>query len=125
MSATAYSQPPAKVRLGHPVSITNQVLTAGASDTIRFGRVNKGDVAVRTVTLYNDSDKPFSVVSHQNSCGCTSFRYSRKPVKPGEHTDIVCSFDSRDAQGWQMKLAKFYLSGTKKPIRIFIDAEVE
>lgn len=125
LAAAASAQPPAKIRHIQTIGITGEALAAGISDTLRLGKMHSGEVAVKSVALRNDTDKPFVIVRHENSCGCATFKYGRKPVQPGEYADIECTFDSRGTYGWQMKLAKFHLSGGKNPVRIFIDAEVE
>ena len=124
-AAFAFAQPPVSVRQTMTIDITDEVLASGATDTLRFGKMQSGDVAVKTISLHNETNKPFVVVRHENSCGCATFKYGRKPVQPGEYVDIECTFDSHGTHGWQMKLVKFYLSGAKSPTKVFIDADVK
>lgn len=39
--------------------------------------------------------------------------------------DIVFTFDSQGEYGWQMKLLDFYLSSSERPLKVYVEAEVE
>lgn len=106
------------------LNIDAKALAEGIADTLHFGRMNSGEIVVKRLSLHNDTSEPIVILRHENSCSCATFTYDHRPIMPDGYADIECTFDSRGTEGWQMKLAKFYLSGDSKPVRVFIEAEV-
>lgn len=47
----------------------------------------------------NRSDRPIVILDVATSCGCTVPEFSRRPILPGEQTEIVVTFDPRDRPG--------------------------
>lgn len=106
------------------IAVTEDVLRQGISDTIRFGKIHSGEIAVREFVLRNETDAPMIIIRHETSCHCTSFEYGKRPVVKGGETTVKCSFDSRGEYGWQFKLVKLRLAGADEPLRIFVEADV-
>lgn len=124
-AAVACSHPQAVDSKGQSIEITDSTLHCGATpDTLRFGRLNAGEIAVKRITLHNSTDEPIVILRHETTCHCASFKYDHRPIVPDASVDIDCTFDSRGAEGWQMKLVKIYLSGASYPLTIFIEADV-
>lgn len=44
-------------------------------------------------TLVNDGDEPLAVISGRATCGCTTPRYSTRPVAPGDSTEVEVTYD--------------------------------
>ncbi len=101
------------------------VLTEGAADTLRLGRMRQGEKAVKRLRIENGCNEPIVIVRHATTCGCVVPEYERRPIPAGGSTDIVFTFDSRGEYGWQMKLLDFYLSSSARPLKIYVEAEVE
>ena len=97
----------------------------GVSDTLQFGRMHSGEIIAKTLRIENNSDKPILITHHQVSCGCLKPRYDRKPIAAGESSDITIEFDSRTMYGLQLKNLILYLAEKERPIKIFVEAEVE
>ena len=121
----ACSQPVKVEYRGQVVTVSRDMPDEGISDTLRFGTLHSGEIAVKRISLHNDTDEPIVILSYETTCSCASFDYDRRPVMPGEYGTIECTFDSRGTTGWQMKPVKFYISGTAAPVRILIEADVE
>lgn len=47
----------------------------------------------------NRSNRPIVLLDVVTSCGCTVPEFSRRPILPGERTEIVVTFDPRDRPG--------------------------
>lgn len=107
------------------VVITDEVLRSGATDTVRFGRLNAGEKGLASLVLHNATDRPVVIVHHDISCNCTSVSYQRSPIMPGSENTIDFTFDSSGEFGWQFKLVKFRLSDSEEPLRIFVEADVK
>lgn len=105
--------------------VDTTVLSAGAADTLRLGRMRQGEKAVKRLRIENGCDDPLVIVRHSTTCGCVVPEYERRPIAPGGSADIVFTFDSQGEYGWQMKLLDFYLSSSERPLKIYVEAEVE
>ena len=107
------------------IAIDNASLISGASDTLRFGRMRSGEIIAKTLRIENNSDNAILITHHQVSCGCLKVKYDRKPIAAGESSDVSVEFDSRTMYGLQLKNLILYLAEKERPIKIFVEAEVE
>ena len=110
---------------GQVVEFNDSTLLVGATDTLHFGRLHEGEIAVKSLSIKNSTSEPLVILRHETTCHCATITYSKQPIMMGEESTIRFEFDSRGAYGWQMKLANFYIAGSERPLRIFIEAEVE
>lgn len=110
---------------GQVIEVTDAMLQRGGVDTVRFGTLHEGEMAVRSVTLHNAASEPAIIVDSERSCGCVSVDYERRPVMPGEMSPVEFRFDSRGEYGWQMKLITLRLGARGVPLKIYVEAEVE
>lgn len=113
------------VHVADVLRVDTAVLADGAADTLRLGRMRQGEKAVKSLRIENGCDKPLVIVRHSTTCGCVVPEYERRPIAPGESADIVFTFDSQGEYGWQMKLLDFYLSSSERPLKVYVEAEVE
>lgn len=110
---------------GRIIAISDSVLMHGSTDTLRFGRLGSGEIAVLRFQLENTSAKPLVILSTQRSCGCISLDHDAQPLAPGQARTLEMTFDSRGEYGWQLKRMDLILSGARKPLRIFVEADIE
>ena len=113
------------VHVADVLHVDAAVLADGAADTLCLGRMRQGEKAVKRLRIENGCDKPLVIVRHSTTCGCVVPEYERRPIAPGESADIVFTFDSQGEYGWQMKLLDFYLSSSERPLKVYVEAEVE
>ncbi|WP_300108731.1 DUF1573 domain-containing protein [uncultured Alistipes sp.] len=109
---------------GQTIEISDTTLTAGCSDTVRFGRLHSGELGVKHLHLRNASSQTLVITRHEVSCQCVRPEFERKPIKPGEEIPFDLRFDSRGEYGWQMKLLKLYNSESSAPLKIYVEADV-
>ena len=107
------------------ITIDNESAERGVSDTLRLGRLHSGEVIAKTIRVKNESDEPIVLMRHHVSCGCLSVQYDRKPIAKGQSGDINLEFDSRTMSGLQLKTLVLYFAEKGRPMRIFVEAEVE
>lgn len=107
------------------VTVTSEALQNGICDTLRFGRMHRGETAVKSLRVENGGKTPMVLLRHTTSCGCVKLDYDRRPVAPDAATEIRCEFDSHGQQGWQMKLIEFYFADSARPLKLYVEAEVE
>lgn len=107
------------------IRIGEEFFDRGATDTIRFGRMHSGEIAQLQFRIANRSERPTAIRSYERNCGCTTLEYSQEPFAPGVARQVAISFDSRGSRGWQLKTVEIYLAGGSKPLKLFVEAEVE
>lgn len=119
------SRPAAVEHRGRVVALTDSLLRCGGRDTVRLGRLRSGEIAVSRLWIANRASQPIAVVSFDRSCGCVDFSFDAAPLLPGETREFSLSFDSRGLRGWQFKALDLFFAGASRPLRFFVDAEVE
>ncbi len=124
-SAAAPADSKEKERKGRIITLSDKMLTEGGTDTLRFGHLGSGEIAVQRFWIENASAKPVVLVSTQRSCGCVSIDYDPQPIAPATSRKMEITFDSRGEYGWQLKRMDLFFSGAPKPIRLFIEADIE
>ena len=124
-SAACGNRPRDAVRKGPIIVLTDTTLTAGGSDTVRFGRLRSGEIAVQRIWIENRATRPTAVVSCETSCGCTRLEFDAQPLAPGTAQCATLTFDSRGEYGWQLKVLDISLAGASRPLRLFVEAEIE
>ena len=82
------------------------------SDTLRFGRLHSGETARLEAGFCNRGREPLVVVRSESSCGCTSLEYDAQPIMPGQ-------------RGWLFKVLRVYFSGGERPLRLYVEADVQ
>ena len=110
---------------GRTIAITDSTIRHGGTDTIRFGHLGSGEIAVQRAWIENASAKPVVILSVRRSCGCTSLDVDKQPLAPGESRKMEITFDSRGQYGWQLKNLDLILAGAPKPLRLLIEADVD
>ena len=76
------TSPRAVERKGRIISLTDSILTTGGTDTVRFGRLGSGEIAVLRLWLANDASRPVTVASYRCSWGCTTLDFDAPPIAP-------------------------------------------
>jgi len=112
-------------RKGRIITVTDTILDTGGTDTVRFGRMHSGEVAVLRFWIENGTARPIAIAKYGRSCGCTTLGYDAQPITPGDAQQVSLTFDARGERGWQFKTLDIAFSGGRKPLRLLIEAEVE
>ena len=87
------------------------VAEAGGRVTHRFGFANR-------------SGRPVVVTDAVATCGCTVPVYSKRPVLPGERSEIAVTFDPMNRPGRFDKAVSVFTSESGDPIRLRITGRV-
>lgn len=112
-------------RKGRTIVITNTVAAQGGTDTVRFGRMRSGEIGRLPLWIENASERATAILSYQRSCGCTTLEFDAEPLVPGEARRASLTLDTRGERGWMLKTLDLKLAGAERPLRIFVEAEVE
>ena len=101
------TSPRAVERKGRIISLTDSILTTGGTDTVRFGRLGSGEIAVLRLWL------------------ATTLEFDAQPIAPGDARQVTLTFDSRGERGWQLKALDITLAGGQRPLRLFVEADIK
>ena len=125
LAACGNNAPAVREYKGPIIALTDATLDAGGTDTVRFGRLRSGEIAVQRILIENRASRPTAITSYDTSCGCTRFEFDPQPLAAGAAQRATLTFDSRGEYGWQLKLLDISLAGAARPLRIFVEAEIE
>lgn len=60
-----------------------------------FGTINEGDVVTHKYTFTNTGSEPLVLSKVKPACGCTTPKWTRDPIAPGETGTIEARYDSK------------------------------
>lgn len=66
----------------------------------QYGTIVKGGDGDCQFTFWNDGDEPLILQSVKASCGCTTPKYSQKPVMPGQKGFIDVHYNTNNVGGF-------------------------
>ena len=91
-----------------------------------FGAIREVDGKVsHTFTGINRGEQPVVLLDVVASCGCTVPAFSKRPILPGETTEIVVTFDPENRPGGFIKELAVYSVERKKIATLTIEGDVE
>ena len=64
------------------------------ADVVDYGTIEQGSNGNRTFTFTNTGKEPLILKNVRASCGCTTPKWTRNPVAPGEAGEIVVHYDT-------------------------------
>lgn len=67
--------------------------------TFDLGKIDRGTVATKRLTLKNVGTEKLDVGNVEVSCGCTGTVVSNKELKPGDTTSLLITFNSKNFSG--------------------------
>ena len=95
------------------------------SDTLRFGRLHSGETARLEAGFCNRGGGTPGGGLCRQSCGCTSLEYDAQPIMPGDTLRVAVRFDTSGQRGWLFKVLRVYFSGGERPLRLYVEADVQ
>lgn len=118
-------KPLTEIEKGRIIRLTNRTMETGGSDTVRFGHLRSGEIAVLQLWIANCTARPLVLADYRRSCGCTTLEFDNQPIRPDEAQSVMLTFDSRGERGWQLKVLDLLPTGAERPFRLFVKADVE
>lgn len=67
---------------------------AFAEKVINYGKIDKGANGTRQFKFKNEGTEPLVLNSVRASCGCTTPKWTREPIAPGEEGTINVKYDT-------------------------------
>lgn len=118
-------KPLTEIEKGRIIRLTDRTMETGGSDTVRFGHLRSGEIAVLQLWVANCTARPLVLADYRRSCGCTTLEFDNQPVRPDEAQFVSLTFDSRGERGWQLKTLDLLPAEAGQPFRLFVEADVE
>ncbi len=81
------------------------------SPSANFGRIKKGEKKTHMYTFKNTGDADL-IIEMVSGCECSTFDWPRRPIKPGQKSEIKLIYDSKDESGVQDKTLDVIHNGT-------------
>ncbi len=95
------------------------------TETFDFGTVKEGDQATHEFKFKNTGKEPLVITNVQASCGCTTPKWSKEPVKPGAEGTITAVYNSNGRPGAFNKQITVTSNGKVPAKVIYIKGNVE
>ncbi len=90
-----------------------------------FGKINESDGKVTTVfTFKNEGATPLVLSNVKASCGCTTPKWTKEPVEPGQEGLIHVTYNPNGRPGRFQKTITVTSNATEATTRLFIKGEV-
>lgn len=94
----AQSQP-AKAPQGQPAQQTSTAAIKFEEISHNFGNVIEGEIAKYDFKFTNTGTEPLVLSNVQASCGCTTPKWPREPIAPGQSAVITAEYNSNGRPG--------------------------
>ncbi len=90
-----------------------------------FGDIKEdGGNAEHSFIFTNTTSKPVVILDVTSGCGCTTPKYSRKPVMPGQKGEVVVSFDPMNRPGRFSKGVEVQTSASAEAYNLIVEGNV-
>lgn len=110
---------------GPVIAVSDELLRTDVSDTLRFGHLRSGETARLETGFCNRGPEPIVILRGESSCGCTTLEYDAQPIMPGDTLRVAVRFDTSGQRGWLFKVLRVYFSNGQRPLRLYVEADVE
>ena len=90
-----------------------------------FGKINEADGRVTTVFEFkNEGMEPLILSNVRASCGCTTPKWTREPIEPGQTGQITVTYNPNGRPGRFQKTITITSNATEATTKVFIKGEV-
>lgn len=90
-----------------------------------FGKINEADGRVTTVFKFkNEGMEPLVLSNVRASCGCTTPKWTREPIEPGQNGEITVTYNPNGRPGRFQKTITITSNATESTKRLYIKGEV-
>lgn len=93
-------------------------------DTFEFGLIEEGEKVNHVFTFTNVGKTPLIINDVKVGCGCTTPKFDKRPVNPGEKGTIEVGFNSAGQRGKQHKIITVQSNGQPSETILHLKGEV-
>lgn len=102
----------------------NPVITFDKT-THDFGKINESDGRVTTIfTFKNEGMAPLALSNVRASCGCTTPKWTKEPIEPGQTGEITVTYNPNGRPGRFQKTITVTSNASEGTVKLFIKGEV-
>lgn len=110
-------------------AITNDSTTRAKFEikdkSFNFGDLAEGEIVTHTFRFKNTGKKSLVIQNIESSCGCTTPKYDKKPIPPGDEGKIEVEFNSSGRYGKQYKVINIFANVPEKVVELKIIANIK
>ena len=104
---------------------SNELPTIDFKETeYNFGVVIDGEKVIHAYKFKNNGKSNLLISAVKPSCGCTSPKWTKEPIKPGQEGTIELQFDSTGREGHVRKTAIIYANTQPNTCEIAFSCDV-
>ncbi|PVX51830.1 uncharacterized protein DUF1573 [Balneicella halophila] len=81
-----------------------------------LGEIPRGIPATATYEFINNGDRPVRITNVRTSCGCTSKKYTKEPVKPGEKGEVLATYNAASLGTFQKTITVTTNEGSQRKV---------
>jgi hypothetical protein len=105
--------------------VADAPVIAFSNDTYDFEKIKEGEKIDHTFEFTNTGKSPLIISDVQAGCGCTTPKFDKKPIKPGEKGTIEVGFNSAGQRGTQHKIITVYSNAQPAQSMLHLKGEVQ
>ncbi|QNL49523.1 DUF1573 domain-containing protein [Olivibacter sp. SDN3] len=105
--------------------VANAPIITFDRDTYDFSNIKEGEKVTHTFEFTNEGKSPLIISDVQAGCGCTTPKFDKKPIKPGENGSIEVGFNSAGQKGVQHKIITVYSNADPAQSMLHLKGEVQ
>lgn len=94
-----------------------------AEKVINYGKIDKGANGTRVFKFKNEGNQPLVLNTVRASCGCTTPKWTREPIAPGQEGEITVKYDT-NRMGNFHKTVTVNSNATNKTVVLTIKGQV-
>lgn len=107
------------------VVFAQQPVITFTKTTHDFGRINEADGRVTTIFEFkNEGMEPLVLSNVRASCGCTTPKWTKTPVEPGQTGSISVTYNPNGRPGKFQKTVTVTSNATEQTVKLYIKGEV-
>ena len=107
------------------VAMAQQPVITFEKTTHDFGKINEADGRVTTVFEFtNEGMVPLVLTNVRASCGCTTPKWTREPIEPGQKGNITVTYNPNGRPGRFQKTVTVTSNASEATTKLYIKGEV-
>ncbi len=91
--------------------------------TINLGEIEKNKAQAAEFIFKNTGDEPILITNVRASCGCTTSKYTKEPIKPGRKGEIVVTYNAKKIGPFH-KTVRVSIQGIDEPVVLRVKGTV-
>lgn len=86
---------------------------------IHFSDTHEGEMLTKTVGFKNIGQAPLVISGYNVACKCTTLKFPKEPILPGQKSELTLSFDTDQKYGYQSRKIEIISNARNKTVLKF------